>query len=123
MTSLFNCLPLPLPKYVEALQDQLADLEGGAGLSGNLPTATLAQYKQAVRRVSDMLRPPSGPAFCRRVSAQDRLLSSSKASTSRTAGDPVDRITFIMIHEIIIAWGVNDVYAAAALSVLLSGNE
>uniref|UniRef100_A0A383WPK6 t-SNARE coiled-coil homology domain-containing protein n=1 Tax=Tetradesmus obliquus TaxID=3088 RepID=A0A383WPK6_TETOB len=74
------------PKFhciVEALQEKLYDLEQSA--ADRPPPDVLQQYKAHVRAIADELRQPDLPAYCLRVTAQDRVADGSSAKAAGTA--------------------------------------
>ncbi|KAF6257152.1 vesicle transport protein [Scenedesmus sp. NREL 46B-D3] len=75
------------PKFhcvVEALQEKLYDLEQRA--ADRPAPNVLTLYKAHVRAITDELRQPDLPAYCLRVTAQDRTADgSTKAGTASSA--------------------------------------
>jgi hypothetical protein len=53
------------------------------GCSCRPPPNVLQQYKAHVRAIADELRQPDLPAYCLRVTAQDRMPDSSSSSSSK----------------------------------------
>lgn len=73
---------LLLPQIIEALQEKLYDLEH-AGPDVRPGADVLTQYQAAVRAITSQLQQPVLPAYCLRVSAQDRLAGAEPTAAAQ----------------------------------------
>lgn len=95
------------PQIVEALQEKLYDLEH-AGSDVRPGPDVLAQYQAAVRAIASQLQQPQLPAYCWRVSAQDRLAGAAgdaaHAGAQRTGSRQPGRCAENMQHAQMRGW-------------------
>ena len=77
--------PTAASQIVEALQEKLYELQQ-AGPEVRPGPDVLEQYQAAVRAISSQLQPPQLPAYCWRVSTQDRLAGVQAAAQGGGGG-------------------------------------